>query len=115
MEGREEVEQVVGREAVLQLQLAGQKPDASPHLVRLPHNAGPVHQGVAAVWTDQRRQQPQGRGFPRAVGAQKAENLALVGGEAEMIHRRADLLSRFFQLLLLGGQPEGLGQTLHLQ
>ena len=115
VETGEKVEEVVGGKAVLQLQLAGEKADASPDLVRLPDHAGPVHHRIPAVGADEGGQQPQGRGFPRAVGAQKAENLALVGGEAEMIHRRADLLSRFFQLLLLGGQPEGLGQTLHLQ
>lgn len=61
------IEEVIGGEAVLQLQLTGEKADAGTDLLRLLHHAEPIHQGIPAVGTDEGGEHTQCGGFARAV------------------------------------------------
>ena len=108
MQFAEEVEQVVGREEVFQLQLRGEEANLGAHLFGLVHHAAAVEQGVAAVGAYEGAQHAQGRGLAGAVGAQQAEYLAAVGAERQVVHRHLAARCGALYLLLLAREGEGL-------
>lgn len=110
----EEIEEIVGGKILLQFQLARQKSYLSAHALRLGDDIRAVQNGGSFVRSDQGRKHTERGGFSRAVRPQKPENLPLVGGKREIVHRDLQAGIRAFQLLLSGRKTKGLFQPRYL-
>ena len=115
MQLAEEVEQVVRRKEILELQLAGEEAYLAPHLLGLAHHAAAVELGVAAVGLDQGAEHAQRGGLACTVGAQQTEYLTALGAESQVVHGHLLLGGRTFYLLLLPAQRERLAEPLNFQ
>ena len=106
----EEVVEVVGREEVLEFQLAGEEGNLGAHLLGLADDAAAVDPGVAPVGTDEGGEHAQGGGFARPVGAEEAEYLAAVGGHGQVVHGHLAALVGALDALLFSREGEGLAE-----
>ena len=108
MQLAEEVEEIVGREEVFQLQFAGEESNLAADLFGLADDAASVHPSVALVGLDKGGQHAEGGGLAGAVGAEQTENLASVGGQCQVIDSHLAAFMGALQSLLFARQGEGL-------
>jgi len=67
--------------------ILNQKADAGTHPGALPAHVEPIHTGSAGRGLQHGGQQPQQRGFARAIGTQQAKDFTVMTGEGDRVHR----------------------------
>src|SRR5438093_12250157 len=83
----EEVEVLLGAEALVQRRRLGQQADPAADLVRIGHDVDPVEPGIPGGRTDQPGEEPDGRGLAGAVRTEEGEDLAWSDLQVEVADR----------------------------
>jgi len=83
VEAAHHLQVLVAREVLVDRRVLPREPDARPDPLGVLHDVEPVHLRPPGVGLEERGEDPHRRGLARAVGAEQAEDGALLGLEVE--------------------------------